>query len=335
MDPIALTRDLVAIPSITGDEAAVVDHMAGVLGGLGYQVRRHPVTPGRDVLYATLDRPVLVFSTHLDVVPPYLPLREDAEWLYGRGTCDAKGIAAAMVAAAERLRKAGERRIGLLFVVGEEQGGDGARACATLEPKGRLLINGEPTENRLSIGQKGAVCFRLTARGKAAHSAYPEEGHSAIDDLLDLLERIRALPLPTDPLLGDTTLNIGEIAGGVAANVIPAHATATLLYRVVTDPADLESAIRALAGDTIEVERVFRFGHVRSRPLPGWDTTTVKFASDLSHLGAWGEGYQLGPGTIRVAHTADERIRKSELMEGVDRYVALARQLLAGGGEPA
>jgi acetylornithine deacetylase len=327
MDPIALARDLVAIPSVTGDEAKVVAFLAGVLEAEGYSVRRHPVTPGRDVLYATLDRPELVFSTHLDVVPPVLPVGEDDEWLYGRGSCDAKGIAATMVSAALRLRDLGERRIGLLFMVGEEQGGDGAQACATLEPKGRFLVNGEPTENRLSIGQKGAICLRLTASGVAAHSAYPEEGRSAIELLLDALQRIRSLALPTDPLLGETTLNIGLIEGGVAPNVIPAHAGATLLFRTVTDTADLEARVRAAAGQ-LTVERVFQFAPVRSRPLAGWETTTVKYASDLSHLAAWGEGYQLGPGTIRVAHTAAERIRKADIHEGVERYVQLARQLL-------
>ncbi len=327
MDPIALTRDLVAIPSVTLDEARVMDFMARLLADQGYQVRRHPVTPGRSVVYATEGEPALVLSTHLDVVPPHIPLTEDDEWLYGRGTCDAKGIAAAMVAAASRLREAGERRVGLLFMVGEEQGGDGAQACATLEPKGRFLINGEPTENRLSIGQKGAICFRLTAHGKAAHSAYPEEGQSAIELLLEALQRIRGLVVPADPLLGDTTLNIGLIDGGVAANVIPAAASATLLYRTVADTSELEASVRALAAP-LDVERVFQFGHVVSRPLPGWDTTTVKFASDLSHLGAWGEGYQMGPGTIRVAHTAHERIRKADILEGVEQYVRLARRLL-------
>jgi acetylornithine deacetylase len=327
MDPVSLTRDLVAIPSVTGAEAPVIAFMAALLESQGFAVRRHPVTPGRDVVYATLDAPALVFSTHLDVVPPELPISEDEEWLYGRGTCDAKGIAAAMVAAALRLRDLGERRIGLLFMVGEEQGGDGAQACATLEPKGRFLINGEPTENRLSIGQKGAICFRLAASGIAAHSAYPEEGRSAIELLLDALQRIRALPLPTDDLLGETTLNIGLIEGGVAPNVIPAAAGATLLFRTVTDTTELEATVRA-AARPLAVERVFQFAPVRSRPLPGWETTTVKFASDLSHLAAWGQGYQLGPGTIRVAHTANERIRKADLHEGVERYIRLARQLL-------
>jgi len=328
IDPIALTRDLVRIPSPTGEEGPVVDFMAGYLERLGYKVRRLTITPGRDIIYATLGAPVVVFSTHLDVVPPGLEFREDDEWLHGRGTCDAKGVAAAMVAAAEELRAGGETRIGLLFVVGEETGGEGALEAHRLEPKGRYLINGEPTENRLSIGQKGAITFTLAAAGKAAHSAYPEEGHSAVDTLLDALNRIRALPLPSDPLLGDTTLNIGQIAGGVAANVIPPAADATLMYRTVADTAPLEAAVRAAAGPGVTVTRKFQFGHVRSPSLAGWDTTTVKFASDLAHLSAWGTGYQIGPGSIKVAHTAHERIAKAELLEGVRAYTRLAKQLL-------
>jgi len=331
IDPAALTRDLVEIPSPTGEETAVVAFMHELLVRLGYQVKRLEVAPGRDVLYATLEPPTIVFSTHLDVVPPHLPFAEDDEWLYGRGTCDAKGIAAAMVAAADRLRSEGEQRIGLLFVVGEETGGDGAQAASALEPKGKYLINGEPTENRLSIGQKGALCLTLHAAGKAAHSAYPEEGRSAIEALLDALERIRGLALPTEPLLGSTTLNIGQIAGGVAPNVIPPEADATLLFRTVADADQLERAMRDAAGPGVEVRRGYGFPHVRSRPLPGWETTTVKFASDLGHLGAWGEGYQLGPGTIRVAHTAEERIRRTELRDGVECYVRLATQLLGKG----
>jgi acetylornithine deacetylase len=329
-DPIELTRQLIRIPSPTGQEHAVVDFVEAALKSLDYRVHRQPVADGRDNLYAIAGPPVVVMSTHLDVVPPDLAADEDDEWIYGRGACDAKGVCAAMITAAVRLRDQGESRVGLLFVVGEETGGVGAIRANDLTPKGQFLINGEPTENRLSIGQKGAVAYRLTARGKAAHSAYPEEGHSATEALLDALAAIRSLPLPSDPLLGDTTLNIGQIAGGVAANVIPAEASATLMYRTVVDTGPLEAALRDIAGPGLEVERLFGFGHVRSPALPGWDTTTVKFASDLAHLGSWGIGYQMGPGSIRVAHTMAERIRKTDLTDGVDRYLELVRQLLAG-----
>ncbi|HEU5171246.1 MAG TPA: M20/M25/M40 family metallo-hydrolase, partial [Gemmatimonadales bacterium] len=220
MDPVALTRELVAIESPTGAEGPVVGYLAGVLARAGYRVTRQPVSPGRENLYAWREPPTVVFSTHLDCVPPYMPGREDAEWLHGRGSCDAKGIAAAMTAAAERLAERGERRVGLLFVVGEENGSDGAHAAAALEPKGRFLINGEPTENRLCIGQKGSLRIDFEATGRAAHSGYPEEGRSAIEALLDTLQRVRALPLPSDPLLGPGTLNVGTIQGGVAPNVL-------------------------------------------------------------------------------------------------------------------
>lgn len=329
MDPIALTRELAAIPSPTGEEAAAVSFLAALLEHEGFRVRRQPVTPGRDNLLALLDDPLVVFSTHLDVVPPHLEVREDAEWLYGRGTCDAKGLAAAMTAAALRLRDRGERRVALLFLVGEEDGSDGARAAAALEPRGRFLINGEPTENRLSIGQKGALRVRLTASGRAAHSGYPELGESATEALLDTLARIRALPLPSDPVLGPATLNIGLISGGVAPNVIPPDAAADLMFRTVGDTAALRAAVRAACHPRVSPEFPLEFPPVRSAPLAGWESTVVSYASDLPFLASWGEGYQLGPGSITVAHTPEERIRKADLLEGVDRYVRLATELLA------
>lgn len=330
MDPIELTRELCAVYSPTGREAAVTALVARRLGDLGWSVARQPVGPGRDNLYATLDPPVVVFCTHLDVVPPELPLAEDDEWLRGRGVCDAKGIAAAMIAAAQELRAAGERRIGLLFTVGEETGSDGAKAASGLGPRGRFLVNGEPTENRLSIGQKGALLLRLEAAGRAAHSAYPEEGVSAVDALLLTLERIRRLPLPDDPLLGATTLNIGLISGGVAANVIPPAAQADLLFRTVTGTGSLREAVQQACAPGVTARVIFDTPSVKAPALPGWDTTVVSYASDLPHLAAWGTSYQLGPGTIRVAHTNDERIRKADLVAGVSAYVRLARQLIGG-----
>src|SRR6478672_8383173 len=209
MDALALTRALVALETPTGSEAAATNFLDETLRQAGYRTIRQRVTAGRDNLYAFREEPAVVFSTHLDTVPPYLALSEDADSIHGRGSCDAKGLAAAMVTAAERLADQGERRIGLLFVVGEENGSDGARIAGDLGPKGRYFINGEPTENRLSVGQKGSLRVDLTATGRAAHSAYPEEGSSAIAGLLDTIEKIRRLPLPTDSLLGPSTLNLG------------------------------------------------------------------------------------------------------------------------------
>ena len=329
IDVLELTRRLVAAESPTGAEGPATELLAAELAALGYQVQRQPVSAGRDNLYAFREPPVVVFSTHLDTVPPHVPLREDERWIHGRGSCDAKGLGAAMVAAAEQLAGEGERRIGLLFVVGEENGSDGARAAERLEPKGRFVINGEPTENQLSIGQKGALRVDITASGRAAHSAYPEEGSSAIVPLLETLRRIRRLPLPFDPLLGSATLNIGLIGGGVAPNVIPAEAQATVLVRTVVPSGPLREAISACAEPGVTIA----FGHelppYKGSAVTGWDTTVVSFASDVPFLTSWGTVYQLGPGSIRVAHTDEERIDKAELIEGVNRYARLARTLLS------
>jgi acetylornithine deacetylase len=328
VDVLDLARELVSIPSPTGEEGEVVTFVARFLERSGWRVVRQPVSEGRDNLYATLDPPVVVLSTHLDVVPPGLPVREDDAWLYGRGACDAKGIAAAMITAAERIRHRGERRVGLLFVVGEEDSSDGAVAARELSPRGRFLVNGEPTGNRLSLGQKGALRVTLAVRGRAAHSAYPEEGRSAVHVLLDALTRLRALPLPADPVLGESTLNVGLVRGGIAPNVLAPEARADLLIRTVQPTAPLREAIRSAAGPEVTVEFPLDIPPVVSEPLPGWESVTVRFTTDLPLLDTWGRGYQLGPGSIRVAHTDGERVAKAELADAVDLYDRLATQLL-------
>ena len=329
-DAFGLTRALVALETPTGSEGPATDLLDGALRRAGYRTVRQPVTPGRDNLLAFREPPALVFSTHVDCVPPYLPLSEDAESIHGRGSCDAKGLAAAMVAAAEQLAVGGERRIGLLFLVGEENGSDGARVAAGLEPRGRFLINGEPTENRLSIGQKGSLRVDLKATGRAAHSAYPDEGQSAVAALLDTIERIRQMPLPRDPLLGPSTLNVGLIEGGVAPNVLAPEASAQILIRTVEPTGPLMTAIRSLAAPGVTVTFPVELPSHKAGAVPaGWDTTVVSYASDLPFLASWGEGYQLGPGTIKVAHTAQEHIRKADLLRGVQLYVRLATDLLA------
>ena len=329
-DAFGLTRALVALETPTGSEGPATDLLDGTLRRAGYRTVRQPVSPGRDNLLAFREPPAVVFSTHVDCVPPYLPLSEDAETIRGRGSCDAKGLAAAMVAAAERLAADGERRIGLLFLVGEENGSDGARVAAGLEPRGRFLINGEPTENRLSIGQKGSLRIDLKATGRAAHSAYPDEGESAVAALLDTIERIRQMPLARDPLLGPSTLNVGLIEGGVAPNVLAPEASAQILIRTVEPTSRLKAAIQALAAPGVAVAFPVELpSHKAGAPPAGWDTTVVSYASDLPFLASWGEGYQLGPGTIKVAHTAQEHIRKADLLRGVELYVRLATDLLA------
>jgi acetylornithine deacetylase len=330
MDVLELTRSLVALETPTGSERPAIDFLDEALRRAGYTTSRQTVSVGRENLLAYRAPPALVFSTHVDTVPPYVPLSEDAEAIHGRGSCDAKGLAAAMISAAERLAARGERRVGLLFVVGEENGSDGAKAAADFGPRGRFLVNGEPTENRLSIGQKGALRVDLEATGRAAHSAYPNEGVSAIAALLDTIERIRRLPLPSDPLLGPSTLNIGLIHGGVAPNVIPPSASAQLHFRIVEPTGPLrEAVLRVLSPGVTAAFPVELPFHKGGTAPAGWETTVVSYSSDLPFLASWGEGYQLGPGSIRVAHTDGEHIRKADLLAGVELYARLASDLLA------
>ncbi len=335
VDTIELTRELVSLETPSGNEGPAVRLLADLLASMGYNVARQPVSPGRENLYAYLEPPELVFSTHLDCVPPYVALREDETHLHGRGTCDAKGLAAAMVSAAEKLASKGERRIGLLFVVGEENGSDGARVAAALEPKGRFIVNGEPTENRLSMGQKGSLKMVIECEGRPAHSAYPQDGRSAILPLLDALDRLRNFKLPSDPMLGHGTLNIGVLEGGVAPNVIPPKARAEILVRTVGPTTELQKELAACAGSEVQVSFPVELPYYKNTAAApkGWETTVVGYASDLPFHASWGAGYQLGPGTIRVAHTAEERISKAELLRGVELYVKLAEDLIGQGSE--
>ena len=231
MDTIKLTRRLIDIESISGNEAAVGAELYDELCRLGYTTHKMPVEHERFNVIATLDEraPEIVFSTHMDTVPPFIPSSEDADNIYGRGSCDAKGIIAAQIAACQRLRKDG-MAVGMLFVVGEERDSLGAKIANQTPPGSRFLINGEPTENKIAVASKGALRVQLTAKGKMAHSAYPELGESAIDKLVVALARLRELKLPENPEVGPCTMNIGLIEGGRAPNVIPDHARAQLLY---------------------------------------------------------------------------------------------------------
>lgn len=323
-----LTRSLLAIPSPTGAEHAVTAWLATHLEALGWQVTRQPVRDGRENIYAHHGAPVVVLSTHLDTVPPDVPLSERDGRIFGRGACDAKGIAAAMITAAELLSAAGERRVGLLFVVGEENGSDGARVADALEPKGRFIVNGEPTENLLVTAQKGVLRVSLHAQGTAAHSGYPELGDSAINRLLDALQAIREITLPSDPVLGECTVNIGTVTGGAAPNVVAPSASAELMVRLVGPSQPIRDAILAAVGDGVTATFPLEIPVMRAPPLDGYRETTVAFGSDLPFYTAWGTGYQLGPGTIHLAHTSQESIAAQELIDAVEAYAVLTRKLL-------
>jgi acetylornithine deacetylase len=341
IDPIQLTRQLVDIESTTYHEAPAGEFLAGTLASLGWEITRQPVpqpdparTPGggtgpRFNIYASEKgtTPDVVLSTHMDTVPPFLgPCREDAEFLYGRGTCDAKGIIAAQIAAAEVLRAA-KVKVGLLFVVGEERDSAGAKVANQYPVGSRFLINGEPTDNRLALASKGCLRVELYAHGKMAHSAYPELGTSAIHKLLGALHDIQALQLPVVEGIGDSTLNIGLVHGGRAPNVIADKAEAHILVRLVGPSEATRAAILQAAAGRCDVEFSLELPFVQMRALPGFDTMVAKFTTDIPSLTAWGEPFLLGPGSIHVAHTPDEKIAKKELLECVDLYVKLARQL--------
>jgi len=330
MDVLALTRELVDIESITGNEAAVGEFLQRRLSELGYDATLMPVEGKRHNVYAVprqQPRPEVFFSTHMDTVPPFMPWSEDETSIYGRGSCDAKGIIAAQMAAAEKLRQQGTGA-GLLFVVGEERDSAGAKFANQYPAGGRFLINGEPTENRLAAATKGTLRVKFFAEGRMAHSAYPELGESATEKLLDALERVRRVPLPQDKELGRCTLNIGLIDGGRAPNVIPDHAHAELMYRTIGPCDELKRQIVTAAEPLVRIEWGLELPFVRLRTLDGLPTMIAAFGTDIPSLTNWGEPLLLGPGSIHVAHTEREHVEKRQLLEAVELYVELASRLM-------
>ncbi|MCU0626563.1 MAG: M20/M25/M40 family metallo-hydrolase [Gemmatimonadaceae bacterium] len=329
-DVVSLAMQLMAVPSVSGDEARVIDLAERLLRDLGWGVRRIPVAPGgRDCLLAYGDRPPeVVFSTHLDIVPPWSPPRLDERWLHGRGACDAKGIAAAMICAATALRAQGVAA-GVLLVIGEETTHDGARAANRLPNSCRVLINGEPTESRLAIGTKGALRCALTVHGRAAHSAYPHLGESATMKLVRLLAELDTLALPVHPQLGPTTINVGALAGGVADNVMAPEATARLMVRLVTPADETIAVLRRWIGDRATLTVETTIPAVLLGTVDGFDTEVMAYATDVPELSNWGTPYLFGPGTIHVAHTDEERIALDELRAAVGAYERLAVAALA------
>ena len=330
MDVVAFTRQLVDIESTTGNEGEVADFVYRELGRLGYCASKMQVEGDRCNVLATSPQqagPEVVFSTHMDTVPPFIPSSEDDTKIYGRGSCDAKGIIAAQVAAAERLRREGIY-VGLLFVVGEEKDSLGAKVANQQSPGCKFLVNGEPTENKTASASKGTLRVEINAKGRMAHSAYPELGESAIDKLLEALNRLKAIKLPSVEGIGPCTVNIGVIEGGRAPNVIPDKARAQLLYRLV-GPSDKlrEEIVRTMAG-LATAEFVLEIPFTRLRTLDGLPTMVAAFTTDIPWLGNWGESLLVGPGSIHVAHTEGEYIEKKELQDAVELYCLIAKRLL-------
>jgi acetylornithine deacetylase len=337
LDPIQLTRRLIDIESITYNEGAVGIFLAEFLAGRGFEVEKMPVEQHRESgssrerfnVYAGRagETPDVVLSTHMDTVPPFIASSEDEEFIYGRGACDAKGIIAAQVAAAEKLQQQGIR-VGLLFVAGEERDSAGAKA-ANLQPRGsRFLINGEPTDNRLALASKGTLRAVIRASGKMAHSAYPELGDSATHKLVEALHRILAVPLPVLDDVGPSTLNIGLISGGHAPNVIADYAEAQVMVRLVGPSDEIRRAIEAAAAGLATVDYALEIPFNRLRAIEGLPTMVAAFTTDVPWLDQWGEPLLLGPGSIHVAHTPHEKLAKKELFEAIDLYVKVARKLV-------
>ena len=330
MDAVTFTRQLVDIESITGNEAAVGNYLYGELCRIGYQTVKMPVEGDRFNVYAIhpdYPDPSVVFSTHMDTVPPFIPSSEDEGRIYGRGSCDAKGIIAAQVAAAQSLQRNGIY-VGLLFVVGEERDSLGAKVANDHAPsRCKFLVNGEPTENHIALASKGTLRVEVTARGRMAHSAYPELGESAIDKLIVSLAKLRVMPLPSDPQVGPCTLNIGLIEGGRAPNVIPDYAHADLLYRLVGSSDELRKQIVATASDQVEVTFPLELPFLRLRTVDSLPTMIAAFTTDIPKLTKWGEPLLIGPGSIHVAHTEGEYIEKRQLHEAIDLYCKIAKEL--------
>jgi acetylornithine deacetylase len=331
MDIVALTRQLVDIESITGNEATVGHFLEQELRKLGYESRRMLVEGERANVWATSQQnpnPAIVFSTHMDTVPPFIPFSEDDKKIYGRGACDAKGIIATQIAAAELLKQEGIH-VGLLFLVGEERDSAGAKVANQQANGSKFLINGEPTENRIAIASKGSLRVRLTASGRMAHSAYPELGDSAITKLVEALHLLQKMKLPSDPEIGPCTMNIGVIEGGRAPNVIADQARAQLLYRLVGPDEQLKREICEIVGSLAQVEFTLEIPAVRLRTFEGLPTMIAAFTTDIPALKNWGQPMLIGPGSIHVAHTEGEYVEKKQLTEAVELYCRIARKLIA------
>jgi acetylornithine deacetylase len=330
MNLFGLTRELIDVPSITGAEQALGLYLSKSLEQLGYRVERQEVAHDRfNVIATTGAPPRIVFSTHMDTVPPFVESSEDEEFIYGRGSCDAKGIIAAQIVAAERLRADGVNEVGLLFTVDEELSSAGAQVANkhTLARECRFLINGEPTDNRLATGTKGSVRVIITTEGRAAHSAYPEAGESAIEKLLDILQMIRAFDWPEDSFFGTTTCNIGVLSGGTRPNVIPDKARAELQIRLGIDIEPVKRMLDEAVDGRGHMEYASAHNPVRLFSVPDFEQCVVRFTTDIPYLGEWGQALLLGPGSILDAHTDHERISKRELNDAVELYVSLAKKL--------
>ncbi|MEO8361706.1 MAG: M20/M25/M40 family metallo-hydrolase [Vicinamibacteria bacterium] len=330
-DPISLLKALIDIPSTTWEEGPVCEAVAATLEGAGFAVERQPVSEGRFNVIARVGDPIATLSTHLDCVPPHLPAKDLGDRIQGRGACDAKGLIAAQIFAALKLRQEGVTDFGLLYMVGEEEGGDGAKVANRIPGRNRFIVNAEPTDFKQAVAGKGVLRVTLNSSGKAAHAAYPELGDSAVLKLLDVLAELRVHAWPNDPVLGPTTMNIGTLHAGLKANIIPPSAAAEVMFRTVTPSDEIHEMLKRIAGEraSIEVNSTSEPIHLKIVPGFGRGEIVVRFGTDIPYLEAWGQAILFGPGSIHDAHTAHEFILKQDLIEAVDVYASMVRSLLA------
>lgn len=327
--------DLCSHDTTSGQEDQGLPALRALLADLGATVHEQQVAPGRTNVLATWGAAPsrVLLTTHLDTVPPYLPPRWRGDALWGRGACDAKGQAVAQLAAIRGLLGEGRDGLAWLGVVGEET--DSAGAIAALGLAARLpgleaVVNGEPTELVLAAGQRGVTHLRLACAGVAAHSGTPERGRSAAWPLLDWLEELRGLPPAADPQLGPETWNLGLLRAGEAPNVVPATAEAHLLCRPVPGSTFVEQ-VRRLAPAGASVEVLLEEAPDRFPPVPGFEQAPVPFGSDaprLRGLTRTGQVALVGPGSISLAHSLEERLELAELRAGVELLARLAARLL-------
>jgi len=330
VDVLKLTRELIDIPSVTGEEFHIGTSLGELFNRLGYHVELQDIAPERsNIIARTQASPRVVLSTHMDTVPPFIASSEDGEFIYGRGACDAKGIIAAQIASAEKLRAEGFNEIGLLFTVDEEVNSAGAKVANEhpLAESCEYLINGEPTDNQLAIGTKGSLQATIATTGRAAHSAYPEQGESAIEHLLDVLNDIRRIDWPSDAVFGETTCNIGIISGGRRANVIPSEAEATIQVRLAIDSASAKTLLENVIDGRAALDYKSVHDPIRLLALDGFEQMIARFTTDIPYLSNWGKPLLIGPGSILDAHTDGEKVRKSDLLAAVDLYVQIVKQL--------
>lgn len=330
-DVVELATALIDIESTSGQEKPMSDFLEQYLSPRGWQVTLQQVVGERFNVWATrpgVSDPRVVLNTHIDTVPPYFPSSNDGELLRGRGACDTKSLLAAQLLAAERLVAEGEDQIGLLYVVGEEVDHVGMIAANKLNIDPAFLIVGEPTESKLVLRQKGILKVNLSASGKAGHSGYPHTGISAIEPLLDVLQELRQEDWPGSEALGETTLNIGVIEGGRAANVIPDQARAELLFRVVTSHAAVEERLRQITKDRLDIQVVAKNDPTELTVFEGYETAVVSFNTDIPYLKFSGKSLLYGAGSILDAHTAREFIRIDDLRALPETYYGLVKECL-------